>query len=107
MSLLTVKICTGHSCSERYSPFIQKRLEWDAEFYAYGDDVTIETCMCQWRCKEWPTVVYGTDLQVGQNPVKASEILRKKVEEARKRLKKTHPTSLHESPSSMQSMKTI
>ena len=88
MSLITVRVCTGRSCSERYASFVQKRLEGDREFYHYGDDVEIETCMCQGRCKEWPTVAYGNDIQVGQNPVKASETLRKKVEEARKRLKK-------------------
>ncbi len=88
MSFLTVRVCTGRSCSERYSSFIQKRLEGDREFYWYGDDVEIESCMCQWRCKEWPTVSYDNDLHFGQNPVKASEILRKKVEEARRRLKK-------------------
>jgi NADH:ubiquinone oxidoreductase subunit E len=86
MTLLHVKVCTGHSCSERFSSFIEKRLQADKEFYKYGDDVEIETCLCQWRCKEGPTVVYGNDVQVGQNPVKASEILRKKIAEARKKI---------------------
>lgn len=65
---------------------VKKRLESDTEFYGYGNDVDIEECMCQGRCKEWPTVVYGNDVQTYQNPVKASEVLRKKVAEARKRL---------------------
>ena len=85
MALINVKVCTGRACSERFSPFIQKRLEADKEFYKYGDGVEIESCLCQWRCKEGPTVVYGNDVHVGQNPVKASEILKKKVAEARKR----------------------
>ncbi len=33
MSLITVRICTGRSCSERHSVFIQKRLEGDRGFY--------------------------------------------------------------------------
>ncbi len=57
------------------------RLEWDKVFYSYPDELTFETCMCQGRCKEGPTVVYDNDIQVSQNPVKASEILRRKVNE--------------------------
>ena len=86
MSLITVKVCTGRSCSERNSKYIITRLEWDKEFYSYGEDVEIESCLCQGRCKEGPTVAFGNDIQIYQNPVKASEILRKKVAEARKRL---------------------
>ena len=88
MSLLTVRICTGRACSERYSAFIEKRLDADRAFYHYDEDVELENCLCQGRCKEWPTVVFGSDVHVGQNPVKSSEILRRKVDEARKRLKK-------------------
>lgn len=86
MSVINVKVCGGRSCSEHFSEFIKKRLEADRDFYAYGDDVEIETCLCQGRCKEWPTVVFGSDVQIYQNPVKSSEILRKKVAEARKRI---------------------
>ncbi len=87
MQPINIKICTGRSCSERHSEYIQKRLEADREFYHYNEDeVVIETCLCQWRCKEGPTVVYGTDVQIYQNPVKASELLKKKIMEARKRI---------------------
>jgi NADH:ubiquinone oxidoreductase subunit E len=87
MQAINVKICTGRSCSERQSQYIATRLEADREFYGYRDDeVAIESCMCQGRCKEGPTVVFGSDIQIWQNPVKASELLRKKVAEARKRI---------------------
>ncbi len=76
-----IKVCTGKSCSERFSNFIMTRLEGDKAFYSYPEELTFETCLCQGRCKEWPTVVYDNDVQVGQNPVKASEILRRKVAE--------------------------
>ncbi len=87
MSLLTVQICKWRSCSERYPDYIAKRLEADKAFYTYGDDVIVEDCFCQGRCKEGPTVVFDNDVQVWQNPVKASDTLRKKVEEARRKLK--------------------
>jgi (2Fe-2S) ferredoxin len=87
MQTINVKVCTGRSCTERQSTYIQTRLNADREFYGYSDDeVVIETCMCQGRCKEGPTVVFGADIQIWQNPVKASELLRKKVNEARKRI---------------------
>ncbi len=87
MQAINVKICTGRSCSERQSAYITTRLDADREFYGYWDDeVVIETCMCQGTCKEGPTVVFGADVQIWQNPVKASELLRKKVMEARKRV---------------------
>ncbi len=86
MQWIQVKVCGWRSCSERHSEYIKKRLEADIEFYQYNEtEVTIETCLCQWRCKEWPTVVYGNDVQIYQNPVKSSEFLRKKVNEFRKR----------------------
>ena len=87
MSAITVKICTGRSCTERHSEYISKRLTADIDFYSYGDDVEIESCLCQGRCKEGPTVAYGNDIQSYQNPIKASELLRKKVAEVRKRMK--------------------
>lgn len=86
MQSINVKICTGISCSDRHSEYIQKRLEADKEFYHYTEDEVItDTCLCQWRCKEWPIVVYGNDIQIYQNPVKSSELLRKKITEWRKK----------------------
>ncbi|MBX9808999.1 (2Fe-2S) ferredoxin domain-containing protein [Candidatus Gracilibacteria bacterium] len=87
MQSIQVKVCGGRACSERHSEYIKKRLEADIEFYKYNEDeVTIESCLCQGRCKEGPTVVYGNDVQIYQNPVKSSEFLRKKIMEARKRI---------------------
>lgn len=63
----------------------------DKEFFHYtDDDVSIEKCLCQGRCQEWPTVVFNNDVQVHHNPVKASEMLKKKLEEARKRINKNN-----------------
>lgn len=74
-----IKICHGRSCSERFSPYILSRLEADRDFYSYPEGLVFEKCLCQGRCKEGPVVVYDNDVQIYQNPIKASEILRKKV----------------------------
>lgn len=87
MSLINVKICKGRSCTDRWSEYIEKRLIADREFYRYSDEeVAIESCLCQDKCKEWPVVVFNNDVQTHHNPVKSSEMLKKKVDEARKRL---------------------
>lgn len=87
MSLVNVKICKGRSCSEHFSEFIEKRLVADRDFYQYSDEeVAIESCLCQDKCKEGPVVVFNNDVQTHHNPVKASDMLKKKVDEARKRL---------------------
>jgi NADH:ubiquinone oxidoreductase subunit E len=87
MTPITVKICKWRACTERFSPFIEKRLLADKDFYSYPADVIIEDCLCQGRCKEWPTVVYDTDVQTYMNPIKASEMLRRKVGEWKNKIK--------------------
>lgn len=85
MQTKVVKICSWKSCTERFSPFIKKRLEADIGFYHYPEGIVIEDCLCQGRCKEGPTLVFDNDVQVGMNPIKASEILRKKVNDWKSR----------------------
>jgi NADH:ubiquinone oxidoreductase subunit E len=87
-----IKICSWKSCTERFSPFIKKRLDADTAFYWYPQAIILEDCLCQWRCKEWPTVVFDNDIQVGMNPIKASEILRKKVNDWKNREEKKQAT---------------
>ena len=91
MSVLTVKICKGRSCTERFSPFIEKRLLGDRDFYSYPEALVIEDCLCQGRCKEGPTVVFDSDVQTYMNPIKASEMLRRKVGEWKNKMKKENP----------------
>ncbi len=88
MNPLTVKICKWRSCTERFSPFIEKRLVADRDFYGYPEELIIEDCLCQGRCKEGPTVVFDNDVQIYMNPIKASEMLRRKVSEWKNKMKK-------------------
>jgi len=85
MKQKTIQVCHGKSCSERFSSYIFDRLQKDQEFYAYPSEVVIEKCLCQGRCEQSPTVVFDGDIQTRMNPIKASEILRKKVAEWKKR----------------------
>lgn len=81
MSQYIVQVCHGRSCIERFSPCIRKRLDGDVVFYSYPEEIVIENCLCQNRCKEGPVVSFEKDIHVGVNPIKASEILKKKVQE--------------------------
>ena len=47
----------------------------------------VERCTCQGRCKEGPVVAYDRDVQTRMNPVKASELMRKKVEMIKNQMK--------------------
>lgn len=68
----------------RWSEYIERRLRADSDFYTYPVDVIIEPCMCQNHCQEWPVVLFDADIKLGMNPVKASDTLRKKIDEAKK-----------------------
>lgn len=85
---MLIQVCRGKSCSERHSQYIASRLHADKSFYGYPDDVIIEDCFCQGRCKEWSTVVFDGNTEVHMNPIKASEMLRKKVAEAKRKIQK-------------------
>jgi (2Fe-2S) ferredoxin len=61
----------------------------DRDFYAYPVELVIEDCLCQGRCKEGPTVVFDSDVQVRMNPIKASEMLRRKVGEWKNKVSRT------------------
>ena len=80
----TVKVCHGKSCTERFSPYILDRLEKDREFYGYPAELVIEKCFCQGKCEVSPTVVFDGDIQTRMNPIRASELLRKKIQDWKK-----------------------
>lgn len=83
---MIIKVCTWRSCTENGSEYIATRLERDIAFYNIHD-MAVERCTCQGRCKEGPVVAYDRDIQTRMNPVKASELMRKKVEMIKNQLK--------------------
>lgn len=42
-----MKVCTGRSCSERYSKYILARLKSDKDKFDKDDKIVIEECMCR------------------------------------------------------------
>lgn len=70
---MKIQVCTGKICKERYSEYIQARLERDKEFFSL-DNLIIEQCTCLWACKEWPNMLVDGKLEIHCNPIKASKI---------------------------------
>lgn len=79
---MKVQVCTGKSCSDRFSPYILKRIEWDKAMYNL-ENLIVEACPCQWRCKEGPVVVMDGTIEVRMNGIKASKMI---VDKMRKKL---------------------
>lgn len=42
-----MNVCTGRSCSERYSKYILARLRSDKEKFDKNDNIAIEECLCR------------------------------------------------------------
>lgn len=76
---MIIKVCTGKSCSERFSPYIMKRLLADKTKYDTENKSLIEECGCQGLCKNGPTVVMDTAIVSKMNPVKASNLYLEKL----------------------------
>lgn len=43
----TMTVCTGRSCSERYSKYILARLRGDKDKFDKEDKIAIAECMCR------------------------------------------------------------
>ncbi len=75
---MKIQVCTGKSCSSKYSEYIIKRLKSDKDFYNY-DNLIIENCMCTWNCEEWPIIYVDKDLHKKVNPSLASKLVLEKI----------------------------
>lgn len=89
---MKVQVCTGKSCTDRFSPYIESRLQNDKKMYNF-ETLMIENCPCQWRCKEGPVVVFDGKIEVHMNGIKASKMLVDKLK------KKLNPAKRERKPS--------
>ena len=47
---MLIKVCTGVSCTRRFSPYILKRLLAEKAKYDTTNKSTVEECGCQGNC---------------------------------------------------------
>jgi NADH:ubiquinone oxidoreductase subunit E len=76
-----MKVCTGKSCTERFSKYIAARVVADKAKFDKNDKIAIEECLCRGKCQEGPNFLYEKELFTRGNPVKASEVFLRKLAE--------------------------
>lgn len=77
---MKIQVCTWKSCKSRFSEYIIKRIEWDKVRFNL-ENVNVETCPCQWNCKEWPTVIIDGKKESYCDPLKVSKIMFDKIKQ--------------------------
>lgn len=93
---MLINVCTGKRCGDRHSKYILARLEREKEVWAFWDRVQIESCTCQGRCDQWPTVLFDKELLVGMNPIKASEQFLKRLGVIKKQISEKRTPKMQE-----------
>ncbi|MFA6090224.1 MAG: (2Fe-2S) ferredoxin domain-containing protein [Candidatus Gracilibacteria bacterium] len=71
---MLIKVCTGKTCSSRFSPYILKRILAEKAKYDTKNKSTIEECGCQGSCKTGPVIVIDGALIDRMDPIKASNL---------------------------------
>ncbi|MDD2892222.1 MAG: (2Fe-2S) ferredoxin domain-containing protein [Candidatus Gracilibacteria bacterium] len=71
---MIVKVCTGKTCTGRFSPYILKRLLAEKSKFDTINKSTIEECGCQGNCKTGPVIVIDNILSDKMDPIKASNL---------------------------------
>lgn len=73
---MQVQVCSGKSCSGKFSSYITTRLKNDILFYDMGNVEVIESS-CMWQCKKSPNIRYKSVIHSYMNPARASELIQK------------------------------
>jgi NADH:ubiquinone oxidoreductase subunit E len=73
---MKVQVCHGKTCTERFSEYINTRLENDKA--KFGLNIEIENSPCMGQCKRGPNVKIDGEIHNYCNPAKAAELLKPK-----------------------------
>lgn len=77
---MKIKVCVWWKCLDNFSEYIVLRLKNDKKRFNLKN-VEIEEVGCMWKCNEWPNLSIWKEIFTRLNPLKASEILNKKLKE--------------------------
>ncbi|MDD2871408.1 MAG: NAD(P)H-dependent oxidoreductase subunit E [Candidatus Gracilibacteria bacterium] len=69
---MKIKVCTGKTCTDRFSQYITTRLLNDKAKFNL-EHLEIEDCMCMGHCKSGPNIMVDGNVKNYTNPAKASE----------------------------------
>jgi hypothetical protein len=71
---MIIKICNWNACKDRLNSYIIARLRNDIQKFNLTN-VTIEEMPCMQMCEEWPIVRIDKEILKKANPIKASEMM--------------------------------
>ncbi len=80
---MDIKVCTGKTCSEKFSKYIITRIKNDTRFYKWKN-VRVEESLCMGHCKKGPNIKIEKEIHNYINPARASELIDKKISEQKK-----------------------
>lgn len=73
---MKVQVCSGKSCSGKFSKYISARIENDIKFSGMKN-IEVEECCCMWQCKKWANVKINNQIHNYSNPAKISLLVHK------------------------------
>lgn len=73
---MKLQVCHGKTCTERFSEYINTRLENDKS--KFDLNIEIEKSPCMGQCKKWPNVKKEGEINNYMNPAKAAELIKVK-----------------------------
>ncbi len=80
-NIMHIQVCTGKSCSGRFSNYIITRLKNDEKFYD-RKDMKISESGCMWNCKKAPNIKIANQSHEYVSPARASELVSKEYHNA-------------------------
>lgn len=69
---MKVQVCTGKTCSSKFSQYIITRLQNDKKKFDIKS-LSIDECACMGNCKKWPNVMFDKAHEEYMTPAKASK----------------------------------
>jgi hypothetical protein len=75
---MIIKICNWNNCKNRFNSYVITRLKNDIAKFNLSN-VEIEELLCMWMCEEWPIVKIDKEVLKFATPIKANEMLFRKI----------------------------
>lgn len=77
---MKIQVCTGKSCSWKFSKYITTRIKNDIGFYNWKN-IFVEEGLCMWECKRSVNVKIWEEKINYSTPAKISEFVVKKMKQ--------------------------
>lgn len=75
---MIIKVCNWKNCQSKFNSYIISRIKNDILKFNL-EHIEIEEHPCMWFCEEWPIVKIDKEILKNANPIKASEMIFKRI----------------------------